>query len=181
MGTRLRNVKKDVSEIITTKTGKKMRSLGGAHMLTDEVIDLLGSYYGKAIRDSVGTDYETMRKAAWATYFHLTSTDDAPTHHFCPRGTDSWCFFNRTLAEGAALVSHKMKSLYLARLPFEKLDLTRSVYRDLTAPDILRRCLKGATQNPNESPFNDLDKMLQSQVFGPLPSTVCNKSNNIRS
>lgn len=120
-------------------------------MLTDEVIDLLGSYYGKAIRDSVGTDYETMRKAVWATYFHLTSTDDAPTHHFCPRGTDSWCFFNRALAEGAAPVSHKMKSLYLARIPFEKLDLTRSVYRDLTAPDILRRCLKGATQNPNEN------------------------------
>lgn len=120
-------------------------------MLTDEIIDLLGSYYGKAICDNVGTNYETMRKAVWATFFHLTSSDDNPAHDFCPHGADSWCFFNRALAEDLTPASHKTKSLYLAKIPFERLDLIKSVYRDLTAPDILRKCLKGVTQNPNES------------------------------
>lgn len=91
MGTRLRNVNKDVSETVTTKTGKTMRRslLGGAHKLTDEVINRLRSYYGKAIHDFMGTEYETLKMVVWAMFFHMTSSDDKPAHHCCPRGVDS--------------------------------------------------------------------------------------------
>lgn len=135
MGARLRN--------IMTRTGKMRSLLGGAHSLTDEVIDLLGSYYGKAIRDNVGTNFETMRDAVWATFFHLTSTDENPAHQLCPPGANSWCFFNRALAEDITPASHDTKALYLAKIPREKLELIKSIYRDLTAPGILRRCLRG--------------------------------------
>lgn len=39
----------------------------------------------------------------------------------------------------------------MAKLSFESLEFVKSVYRDLTATDLLGRCLRGYTQNPNES------------------------------
>ncbi|KAK8384226.1 hypothetical protein O3P69_009164 [Scylla paramamosain] len=42
-------------------------------------------------------------------------------------------------------------NLYLAKIPYEKLEYIKLVYRDLTAPHLLQRCLRGRTQNPNES------------------------------
>lgn len=152
MGTRLRKIK-EASEIITTKTGKKMRRsvLGGAHMLTDQAIDCLCSYYGKAIRDNVGTDYVTMKKAIWATYFHLTSTDKAPAHQFCPHSTNSWCFYNRAKALNQKPKTHSSKNLFLSRISSDNLEYIKGIYRDLAVPELLRRCLKGKSQNLNES------------------------------
>ncbi|KAK8372125.1 hypothetical protein O3P69_011014 [Scylla paramamosain] len=86
MGTRLRKMKQDVSVLTKTKTGKtrKMSLLGGRGKVTDEIVNHLQFYYGKAIRDNTGTDI-------------------------------------------------------------------REVYNDLTAPTLLKKCLKGGSQNPNES------------------------------
>lgn len=58
MGTHLRKLKKQNVTPVLAKTGKTiMRSqLGGAHMLTDGVIDKLTSYYGKAIRENINSN-----------------------------------------------------------------------------------------------------------------------------
>lgn len=94
-----------------------------------------------------------MQHAIWATYFHLTSTNNQHYHQFCPKGEDSWCFYHRATAlqlpEEAK--DHDKKRLYLAKIPKEKLQYIKSVYKDLANPHLLKRCLKGATQNPNES------------------------------
>lgn len=155
MGARLRKLKKEEYEVITTKTGKKMKRslLGGADMLTDDVIYKLSSYYGKAIRDHAHGTVQAMQRAIWATYFHLTSNNKEHYHQCCPKGEDSWCFYNRATAlqlpEEAK--DHEKKKLYLAKIPKEKLQYIKAVYKDLANPNLLKRCLKGATQNPNES------------------------------
>ena len=153
MGARLMRAKALASELITTKTGKIMKKsvLGGQKMLTQKVIENLQSYYGKAIRDNINTDVATLRIAIWASFFHLTSTDKNPGHHLCPKGSSSWCFYNRALANKETPPSHASKNLYLAKIPHEHLEHIKRVYRDLTEPSLLQRCLKGFTQNPNES------------------------------
>lgn len=153
MGTRLRKMKQEASVITKTKTGKtrKMSLLGGKGKLTDEIVDHLQFYYGKAIRDNTGSDLKTMREAVWSSYFHLTSTDEKPGHALCPKGEESWCFYNRAKARNEVPPAHSTKNLYLAKIEYESLEYIKQVYRDLTAPTLLEKCLKGRSQNPNES------------------------------
>ena len=52
-------------------------------------------------------DLEAMRKAVFATLFHLMSTDEFPPHHNrCPTGQDSWCFFNKAIARNEEPAPH---------------------------------------------------------------------------
>lgn len=158
MRTRLRKVKKEAYETITTKAGKKIKRsiLGGVNMLTDDVIDKLSSYYGKAIRANKNGIAGAMQGAVWASNYQLISTNQEPYHHFCPKGANSWCFFNRAIAlelpESAR--DHEKKKLFLAKIPKEKLKYIEAVYRDLGNPNLLKRCLKGATQSANESLYS---------------------------
>ena len=167
MGARLTKAKAHASEIITTKTGKMQRRsfLGGQNMLTKDVIICLQSYYGLAIRNNKNTDVKSMQKAIWASFYHLSSTDEKPQHKLCPQGIYSWCFYNRAVAEGVASEPHAAKNLYLAKIPFQHLDHIKNVYRDLSSPDLLARCLRGWTQNPNES--------LHSKLWQKCPKIKC--------
>lgn len=154
MGTRLRKLKQEDFTTITTKTGKKMKRsvLGGAHMLTDKVIDNLQRYYQKAVRDNRNKTVKSMRDGIMASYFHSFSTDDAPQlHKLCPKSEESWCFYNRALAKGEAPPTHEEKKPFLAKIPEDKRQGILNIYRDLTKPELLHKCLKGRTQNPNES------------------------------
>lgn len=85
MGTRLRKLKQ-------TKLSDG-KSISGRGRLTDKLIDQISSYYGNAIR-SHKDNFTKTRKAVWAIYWHMRSTDEEPLHSFCPEGSDSWCKFN---------------------------------------------------------------------------------------
>lgn len=141
MGTRLRRLKKG------NKAGKLSdgKSLSGRGRLTDAVIDKLQTYYGLAIRRNVG-NLDEMRKAVWATFFHLSATDDDPCHGLCPKGPDTWCAFNRSQSEGKPFF-HKES------LPASVLEAIKPIYRELSKAELLEKCLHGRTQNANES-FN---------------------------
>ena len=162
MGARLRTIKREAYETITIKTGKKIKKsiLGGVNMLTDDVIDRLSSYYGKAIKDNKNRTVKEMQGAVWSSYYHLISNNQQHYHQLCPQGQDSWCFYRRAIAlelpESAK--DHDKKKLFLAKILKEKLEYIKSVYRDLGNPNLFKRCLKGATQKPNES--------LHSKVWG---------------
>jgi len=78
MGTRLRNLKKNV------------RGLGGKGKLTGKLIDDLSLYFGLAIRRNHNS-IVNMKKEIWATLYHKISTDDNPQHDRCPDGENSWC------------------------------------------------------------------------------------------
>lgn len=167
MGTRLRKMRNDVATFKQNKSGKwvKKSSLGGINMLTETVIGKLTHYYGQAIRDSVGTDVTTARQKIWSSFFHLTSTDASPAHHFCPKGPESWCFYNKAVATNTKPVPHEAKKLYLAKIPYEKLQYIKQVYRDLSDTHLLQRCLMGRTQNPNESLHSKLWQKCQKIKF----------------
>lgn len=91
MGTRLWKMKKEHYTTFKTKKGETMKRslLGGVNMLTDSVIDKLSSYCIKAIWDSnLRMNTETIKKAVWATYFHLSASKEEE-HSLCPCGEDS--------------------------------------------------------------------------------------------
>lgn len=137
-------------------------------MLTENVINNLQRYFGKAIWDNINTDVSTMEKAVWTSYLHSTSTDELPRHHYCPDGDDSWCFYNRPLANSEVPPSHKTKKLFLAKIAEKKLQGIVDIYRDLTKPELLEKCLKGRIQNPNESlHFKIWSKCSKRKFAGP--------------
>ncbi|GFU78747.1 uncharacterized protein TNCV_1389901 [Trichonephila clavipes] len=82
MGTRLRKLEQMSSKLSDGK------SIGGKGKLTDRMIDLITTYYGNAIRQNK-TCLSDMRKAVWAVYFHIRSSDEEPLHSFCPVGPNS--------------------------------------------------------------------------------------------
>ena len=53
---------------------EKEKKLWGRGHLTDNIIDAMQTYYGKAIRNNKG-DVKGMQKAALAILYHQVSTD----------------------------------------------------------------------------------------------------------
>lgn len=139
MGTRLRKLKQSGTKCSDGK------SVGGKGRLTDKFIDKLTAYYGNAIRQHQNS-LSDMRKAVWAIYFHTRSTDAEPLHTFCPKGSESWCVYQKAIVNGAATdFVHKIS------VPECVLDVIKPIFNDLSQPKLLQRCLGGKTQNNNES------------------------------
>ena len=55
-------------------------------------------------------DEVAMRSALFSSFVHAVSTDEDPHHHHCPAvaaGTNSWCFYQRAVANGEEPGSHR--------------------------------------------------------------------------
>ena len=130
MGTRLRKLKSSYS-------GKKLRDGKGKQ------IDQIQSYFGNAIRDNKN-DIRSMREAIWAVYFHKLSTNSNPRHQLC---NIKWCKYKQAESNPDLLKSFKHKN----SLPEPVLEIIKPVFKDLTHPDLLNKCLDSYTQNANES------------------------------
>ncbi|XP_049521739.1 uncharacterized protein LOC125944722 [Dermacentor silvarum] len=137
MGTALRN-------LLQKHKGEGKRSLGGKGRLTAELVDRLAIYYGRALKSHVG-DVEAMSRAVMATFYHVTSTDSCPNHALCPAGEQSWCPHNAAKAKGEPEPRHKYN------LPSDVAAALLPVYQRLSEKSLLQRCLRGRTQNSNES------------------------------
>ncbi|GFY26678.1 uncharacterized protein TNCV_2880061 [Trichonephila clavipes] len=96
-----------------------------------------------------------MRQAIWAIFLPKLSTDEYPQHGFCPIGEDSWCEFKKAEASG----KHKNS------LPVAVVEAMRPIFRDLSHPDLLKKCLHGKTQNPNESFHNVIWSRVPKATF----------------
>ncbi|GBM74675.1 hypothetical protein AVEN_58516-1 [Araneus ventricosus] len=81
------------------KLKKETKGLGGKGKLTDNFIDKLQNYCGIAIRSNVG-NLENMQKAVIAAFFHSCSSNQKPMNGQCPKGSESWCKYMRTLHNG---------------------------------------------------------------------------------
>ncbi|GBN79607.1 hypothetical protein AVEN_228022-1 [Araneus ventricosus] len=141
MGTRLRKLKKDMKR-------KKLadgKTISGKGPLTDELIKKLTTYYGNAIRKNKD-NLLSMRKYIWAIWMHFVSTDADPQHHFCPTGENSWCKYNQAKFKNS-LEKFKHKS----SVPRAVMDMIKPIFKALSNPTLLKRCLGGKTQNTNES------------------------------
>ena len=87
-----------------------------------------------------------MKEACLAVFHHSVSTDDSPRHQYCP---DSWCKYQRALATRQDVPPHS------PRIPADLETFVQPVFDRLCDEELLKKCLKGATQNRNES-FNNL-------------------------
>ena len=147
---------------LSTQSKKKGVTLGGRGWgkLKHTAIVKLTAYYGVAIR-AHPNNLDNMTDAVFATYYHAISTDDAPQHDRCPSGEDSWCFFKRAEATGETPGPHRDN--VGTPLSPEVAPHVKEVYDRLGHPDLLRRCLRGQSQNANES--------LHSVIWGKCPKT----------
>ena len=142
MGTALRK--------LATQTKKAGVTLGGrGHgKLTLATITKLTAYYGKVICAHPSW-LDRMLNAVFATFNNAASTDDKPNHDRCPKGKDSWCFYQRALAEGKQPGDHRTN--IGTPLSPEVATHVEEVYLRLGHSDLLSHCLRGDAQNPNES------------------------------
>jgi hypothetical protein len=134
VGCRLRNLK------------KREKGLGGRGKLTNHMIDRMQNYYGIAIRANKN-DLEAMQAATRATLFHVASNKDNNFHVYCPAGSNSWCKFQKDIADGTTTYKPG------PGLPVPVLLKLKPMFEELSHPDLLNKCLHGLTQNQNES-FN---------------------------
>ena len=114
-----------------------------------EKIAKLQVYYIKAIRGKTDRPEKEMEEAVMATYYHCTSSDDWPKHTLCPEGEDSWCFYQRALARQQTPGRHADHLTCYLNPVVAKAILP--VYRRLSDHSLMKRCVDGKTQNPNES------------------------------
>ncbi|GFU71281.1 uncharacterized protein TNCV_3782661 [Trichonephila clavipes] len=99
-----------------------------------------------------------MQQAIWAIFLHKLSTDEKPQHGFCPSDSDTWCKFKK--AELLGETYHHKNSL-----PVDVVEAMRPVFRDLANPELLKKCLHGGTQNPNESVNNVIWSRVPKKTF----------------
>ncbi len=104
------------------------------------------NYYGSAIRNN---DVKGMQSAIWAILYHDASSDQQPDHQYCPMGPQSWCGWQRDVANGTNKYKHHDV------LPQAIVQVVKPIFKRLSDSNLLKRCLHGGTQNQNES-FNNL-------------------------
>lgn len=125
--------------------------------MTDNLINTLQAYFGKAIRENTDS-VDAMKQAIKAIYYHKSSTDKDNNHSFCPIGVNSWCKFNRAQAKGE---SYKHPSTP-NKCVWEEV---RPVLVDLCNDDLLVRCIGGHSQNINESLNARIWKFAPKKLF----------------
>lgn len=147
-------------KLVQTCRAQKI-TLGGKApgSLKESTILKLTRYYHNAIAKNVSQENSknktteeivtSMRNDILATLHHATSTDAKPQHTKCPVGKNSWCFYNRAQALGKTPGGHEKN----IGTPINLLVLKHiaDIYTKVTSRELLRRCVKGVTQNANES------------------------------
>ena len=138
MGTALRKVADSMKA--------QNQSITGKGKLTKVKMTKIQNYYGRAIKDH-SSDVELLQKRIMSILLHMSSTDKAPKHTHCPDGASSWCFWQRAMAKSETPGSHNEHET----LPPEIGQKLVPIFRRLSDKDLLKRCARNKTQNPNES------------------------------
>ena len=136
LGTALRKLKKTWGK----RRLKDGKTIGGRGRLTDKFIDKLQGYYGKSIRENGGS-VDAMQKAVYAILYHRGSSDRKPMHKYCPKGADSWCGWQRD----------RKSYTHHGTIPPAIFEELKPIFTRLSDRELLERCVKGQTQNANES------------------------------
>ncbi|GFU64145.1 uncharacterized protein TNCV_3745131 [Trichonephila clavipes] len=132
------------------------KNISGRGRLALKEVDSIQHYYGLAIRKKLSS-VEDMKRAIWAIYFHKLSTEDNPQHALC-------VLLVRIAGAVITVALLRGNFIFTSLLPESILLKVKKVFRDLTEKDLLKKCLYGRTQNPNES-FNKC-------IWERIPKTV---------
>ena len=149
VGTRLRKFKSECKELMpesfyADKKDKKQKKL--TFYLTHKMINRLQNYYGIAIRATCKTSVPPMRKAVGAVLFHCSEAVESDSRHqFCPKSPTSWCKYQVDQANSTSDYIEK------PGLPIPLRKKLEPIFRELSSPELLAKCMHGQTQNNNES------------------------------
>lgn len=160
MGSRLRKLKSKMSKIKLADD----KTIGGKGRLTEANINTIQLYYGLAIRRNTAS-LEAMRQAVWAEYFHLISSNDEPAHALCPKGDETWCKYQKSIANKETYDHNEH-----CHLPVTVMETIKPIFKSLSSPELLEKCLHGGTQNPNESVNNVIWSRIPKRTFVQLAS-----------
>ena len=163
--------KKDCLNHVSKRMGKALRdlialsksqkeSISGKGKLTQEKVNKIQNYYGRAIKDNVG-DIPLLKKRIFAILLHLSSSDKNPKHVHCPPGETSWCFWQRAIAKSETPGSHADHET----LPSDVGRKLVPIFQRLSEENLLKRCACSATQNANESLHNLIWKQCPKTTF----------------
>ena len=156
MGSNLRNYKK-----MNNKKLKDGLGVGGKGRLTDAFIDRLQNYYGAAIRNNIG-NLKEMENSIWAIYYHSIRGEKeslCQQHHLCPTGTSSWCIYQKDISNKT---NNYDQSYCLPPVFREEL---KPLFTRMSNTDLLKRCLRGLTQNQNKAINSILWKKCPKNIF----------------
>ena len=148
VGTRLRKFKSDCKDLMPSSyyENKKEKVKKMTFYLTHKFINRLQNYYGIAIRSSCKTSVPEMRKAVGAVLFHCSEAVDSNSRHqFCPKKATSWCKYQVDQINGTNDYTEKRG------LPIPLRKKLEAIFRELSSPELLKKCMHGQTQNNNES------------------------------
>ena len=95
-----------------------------------------------------------------AGLYHLASSEENLQHQLCPKGSNSWCGWQRDVANKTN--THKAKQ---GLLPLAIVEIVVPIYEALSQESLLSRCLDSYTQNPNESLKNLIWKRCPKKVY----------------
>ena len=130
------------------------RQLGDKGKLTKVVIDKLQNYYGAVIRQNVGN--------IWAIFCYTIKASNETLdvqHQYCPKGSKSWCKYQLDVANGTNFYTQDncLPAIFRKEL--------KPLFTRLSSDELLKRCLKGVTQNQNEALNSILWKKCPKSVF----------------
>lgn len=101
-----------------------------------------------------------MREDVWATFYHLLSTNSNPRHRLCPQDSETWC---------KSIKSQEKKENYdhtqHFHLPEVVMNETKPIFSALSKPELLQKCLRGKSKNPNESLNNVIWARVPKRTF----------------
>ena len=141
---------KNLRDLKAHYKGKKLddgKGLGSIGRLTDKVIDKMQNHYGSAIRGNKGK-LDQMHDAIQAILKHMVKEEGKSLeeqHDLCPKDNLTWCKFWQDAKNKTATysVEHRLPSVFF--------NLLKPIFDRLSDVTLLQRCLKGITQNQNES------------------------------
>lgn len=96
-----------------------------------------------------------MQKCCREAFYHYLKTPDGneeEQHKYCPKASDSWCFYHRMKLQSidkTKNVKEQKKKRNILDPIFR--EILKPMIIKLTSKKLLRRCLRGITQNSNES------------------------------
>ncbi|XP_076444868.1 uncharacterized protein LOC143282880 [Babylonia areolata] len=146
------------------KKNKEAKLGGRRHgALTAGAYNILQSYYRNAIMQNLNLgDPAKMKEAILASFLHCTSSDDNPQHMNCPEGPQSWCFYNKAIANSQRPPPHKEN--VGTPLSADVARAIRPIYDRMSELSLLNRIKHGCTQNANEC--------VNGQIWARCPKTV---------
>ena len=158
VGSRLRSLKEKYKNQ-DFSDGKK---LFGKGRLTEKSINTLQNYYDMAIRQNIGNLYG-MKESVAAVLFHCSETTDiANRHKFCPSSSKFlYLQYQRVQLTGENTYKERIN------IPSAIVKVLKPIFShaDLGNDELLKKCLHGETQNPNESFLNMIWKRCSKRVF----------------